>query len=69
MLVRVFVPKAQQVTALNAAKRNSGLANPNEYAKSANGMFGNLWINSADGDPDVFGENYEGEVAMWSTRS
>ncbi|MCE7055600.1 hypothetical protein LZF95_13005 [Algoriphagus sp. AGSA1] len=65
MLVRVFVPKAQQVAALNAAKRNSGLGNPNEYAKSANGTFGNLWINSADGDPNVFWENYESGVAMW----
>ncbi|WP_439487955.1 hypothetical protein [Algoriphagus sp.] len=53
------MPTAQQVAALNVAKRNSGLGNPNESAKSANGTFGKFWINSRAGVSYIFGENYE----------
>ena len=58
------MPKAQQVPALNAAKRNSGLGNPDESAKSAKGTFGKFWIDSRAGVSYTPSENYESEIAM-----
>ncbi|MCE7055053.1 hypothetical protein LZF95_10240 [Algoriphagus sp. AGSA1] len=63
------MPKAQQVTALNAAKRNSGLGNPNEFAKSANGTIGKSWGAPAGGDCYSSRKNYVGLVAMESNTS
>ncbi|WP_439490550.1 hypothetical protein [Algoriphagus sp.] len=54
------MPRAQQVTALNAAKRNSGVGNPDESAKSANGTFGKFWGTPTGGDSYSSGKNYGG---------
>ncbi|MCE7055792.1 hypothetical protein LZF95_14015 [Algoriphagus sp. AGSA1] len=58
------MPKAQQVTALNAAKRNSGLGNLNKFAKSANGTIGKSWGTPRGGDSYSSGKNYGGLLAM-----
>ncbi|WPR77625.1 hypothetical protein [Algoriphagus sp. NG3] len=53
------MPKAQQVAALNAAKRNSGLGKPDESAKSANGTFGKFRINPRAGVSYISSKYYE----------
>ncbi|MCE7057782.1 hypothetical protein LZF95_24070 [Algoriphagus sp. AGSA1] len=58
------MPKAQQVSALNAAKRNSGLGNPNGFAKSANGTIGKSCGTPTGGDSYSSGKNYGGYVAQ-----
>ncbi|MCE7053560.1 hypothetical protein LZF95_02640 [Algoriphagus sp. AGSA1] len=63
------MPKAQQVTALNVAKRNSGLGKPNEFAKSAKGTIGKSWGTPRGGDSYSSGKNYVGLVAMESNTS
>ncbi|WPR76618.1 hypothetical protein [Algoriphagus sp. NG3] len=63
------MPKAQQVTALNTAKRNSGLGNPNGSAKSANGTNDKSWDIPTVGDSHSSGENHGGLVVMGSNTS
>ncbi|WPR75964.1 hypothetical protein [Algoriphagus sp. NG3] len=63
------MPKAQQVTVLNAAKRNSGLGNPNEFAKSANGTIGKSWVTPIGRDSYSSGKNHGGLMAMGSNTS
>ncbi|MCE7057866.1 hypothetical protein LZF95_24495 [Algoriphagus sp. AGSA1] len=58
------MPKAQQVTALNAAKRNSGVGNPNESPRNAGGTFGKSLVTPTYVDSYSSGKNYGGLRAM-----
>ncbi|WPR76301.1 hypothetical protein [Algoriphagus sp. NG3] len=45
---------AQQVNAPNAVKRNLGLGNPDEFAKSANGTFDKFCIDPTQLEIPIF---------------